>query len=184
MAIPTKNTRSTEIWEGVEQVGNNNQFAWQAPLPNPNGQFGIPLKSSPVAGFYNFEMGNLGWINCDVFYAYTNPKTTVSVTVTNNPGNFATFMGFTGETFVFFCAKGSNVVAQLYNENGPNSVKSYTDMMPIGIEGKYISFAIKDGKYYYAAQESTITANQSINLTLAETTETAIQNAINSLNTY
>ncbi|MNR51835.1 hypothetical protein D3C85_1715730 [compost metagenome] len=56
--------------------------------------------------------------------------------------------------------------------------------MPIGIEGKYISFSIKDGKYYYAEQATTITAGQHITLTLAETTEAAIQQSINSLNTY
>lgn len=184
IAVPTTNTRATQIWEGVEKVGDANQMAWQAPAQNPNGAGGIKRESAPIAGFYNFEMGNLGWINCDVFYAYTNPKTTTRVTVANNPGSFATFMGFTGETFVFFCAKGSNVVAQLYNTDGPNTLKSYDNMMPVGVEGKYISFSIKDGKYYYAEQETTITNNQNITLTLAETTEAGIQQVINSLNTY
>lgn len=184
MAIPTTNTRVTQIWEGVEKVGDANQLAWQAPQQNANGAGGIKPESAPVAGFYNFEMGNLGWINCDVFYAYTNPKTTTKVTIANNPGSFATFMGYTGETFVFFCAKGSNVVAQLYTYDSPNSVKSYADMMPIGVEGKYISFSIKDGKYYYAEQATTITANQNITLTLSETTEAGIQQVINALNTY
>jgi hypothetical protein len=183
IALPTANTRATQIWEGVEKVDNINQMAWQAPAQNANGA-GIKRESNPVAGFYNFEMGNLGWINCDVFYSYNNPKTTTKVTITNNPGSFATFMGFTGETFVFFCAKGSNVVAQLYNTDGPNSVKSYDNMMPVGVEGKYISFSIKDGKYYYAEQETTITTNQQITLTLSETTEAGIQQVITSLNTY
>ncbi|MNF18634.1 hypothetical protein D3C80_2228320 [compost metagenome] len=56
--------------------------------------------------------------------------------------------------------------------------------MPIGSEGRMISFSIKDGKFYYAAQDITISANQNITLTLAETTEDAIQTAINSLNNY
>jgi len=184
IAIPTTNTRATQIWEGVEKVDNANQMAWQAPVANPNGAGGLQRESSPVAGFYNFQMGNLGWMNCDVFYSMANPKTTVRVTVANNPGSFATFMGFTGETFVFFCAKGSNVVAQFYHTDGTNTVKSYVDMMPIGAQGKYISFAIKDGKYYYAEQETTIVANQNITLTLAETTEAGIQQVITSLNTY
>lgn len=184
IAIATTNTRATQIWEGVEKVDNVNQMAWQAPVANPNGAGGLPRESSPISGFYNFQMGNLGWMNCDVFYAMTNPKTTVKVTVANNPGNFATFMGFTGETFVFFCAKGSNVVAQFYHLDGVNTLKSYDDIMPIGAEGKYISFSIKDGKYYYAEQQTTITANQHITLTLSETTEAGIQQVINALNTY
>lgn len=183
IAIPTNNTRSTQIWEGVEKVGEVNQMAWQAPVQNANG-LNVRREANAVAGFYNFDMGNLGWMNCDVFYSDSSPKTTVKATVANNPGSFATYMGLTGETFVFFCAKGSNVVAQLYNTDGPNTVKSYTNMMPIGAEGKYISFAIKDGKYYFATQESVITASQVITLTLVETTETEIQQVINSLNTY
>jgi hypothetical protein len=184
IAIPTANARATQIWEGVEKVDNANQMAWQAPAQNPNGAGGVPRESIPAGGFYNFQMGNLGWMNCDVFYNSTNPKTTVRITVANNPGAFASFMGFNGETFVFFCAKGSNVVAQLYNTDGPNTVKSYENMMPIGSEGKYISFSIKDGKYYYAEQETTITANQNITLTLSETTEAGIQQVINALNNY
>ncbi|MNK09099.1 hypothetical protein D3C87_270490 [compost metagenome] len=184
MAIPTTNIRSTRIWEGVEQVGNFNQMAWQEPNQNQGAVGGIPIESTSINGFYNFQMGNLGWINCDVFYAYNNPKTTTRVTLVNNPGSFAAMMGLSGSTFVFFCAKGSNVIAQIYTPDGANTVKSYTDSMPIGIEGKYISFSIKDGKYYYAEQATTITAGQHITLTLAETTEAAIQQSINSLNTY
>lgn len=186
IAIPTTNTRATQIWEGVENVGNVNQMAWQAPQGQgaAGGVVGVIRESSPINGFYNFDMGTLGWRNCDVFYADASPKTTVSVTLVNNPGAFATIMGLTGETFVFFCAKGSNVVAQLYNQNGPNTVKSYDSAMPIGAEGKYISFSIKNGKYYYAEQVTTITANQHITLNLAETTEAGIQDAINALNNY
>ncbi len=184
IAIPAKRSGVTQIWEGIEQVGNANQMAWQAPVRNPNGGGGIKLETGEVQGFYNFDMGNLGWINCDVFYAYTNPKTTTRVGLVNNPGSFATFMGLTGETFVFFCAKGSNVVAQLYNTDGPNAVKSYDNMMPIGVQGKYVSFSIKDGKYYYAELETTITADQQVTLTLTETNEATIQQVINSLDNY
>lgn len=183
IAIPTTNTRTTQVWDGVEKVDNANQMAWQTPALAANG---IPIKreSSPISGFYNFDMGNLGWSNCDVFFQYTSPKTTARVTLINNPGDFATMRGLTGETFVFFCTKGSNVVAQYYNVDGPNTVKSYDNMIPMGVDGKYISFSIKDGKYYLATQETTVTANQTITLTLVETTEAQVQAAITSLNNY
>lgn len=183
ISIPAKRTGVTQIWEGVEQVGDAQQMAWQAPQPAANG-VQIKRDAQSIGDAFVFDMGNLGWINCDVFYSYTNPKTTTTVTLTNNPGTLATFRGFSGETFVFFCAKGSNVAAQLYTPNGTNSVKSYDNVMPIGVEGKYLSFAIKDGRYYYAEQETTIVANQAITLNLVETTETAVQNAINSLDGY
>lgn len=180
--IPATRTGFTQIWEGVENAGPAaNQMAWQAPKVTANGG---PLESNPINGFYNFNFGTLGWINCDVFYSYANPKTTVRVEVLNNPGNMATFMAFTGETFVFFCAKGSNVAAQLYTPDGPNKVKSYDNLMPIGVQGKYLSFCIKDGKYYYAELETTVVASQNISLSLIETTEAQVQAAITSLNTY
>lgn len=188
ISIPTKKTAGyTQLWVGVDQqdkplaaIGGD-QMAWQAPRAG-NGQGG---KEVGVTGAnFTFDFGNLGWINCDVFYSYSNPKTTVNVSVANNPGSFASFRGFSGETFVFFCAKGSNVAAQLYTPNGSNGVKSYDDMMPVGAEGRMLSFSIKDGRYYFAAVETTITANQNITLTLTETTEAAVQAAINSLDNY
>ncbi len=180
--IPATRSGFTQIWEGVENAGAGaNQMAWQAPKLNANGG---PLEANPTNGFYNFNFGTLGWINCDVFYSYTNPKTTVSVEVLNNPGSMASFRAFTGETFVFFCAKGSNVVAQLYTPDGANKVKSYDNMMPIGVKGKFLSFCIKDGKYYYAELETTIVASQNISLSLVETTEAQVQTAITNLNSY
>lgn len=180
--IPATRTGSTQIWEGVENAGAAaNQMAWQAPKINANG---VPFEANPISGFYNFNFGALGWINCDVFYSYTNPKTTVRVEVLNNPGTMASFMAYSGETFVFFCAKGSNVAAQLYTPDGANKVKSYDNMMPVGVQGKFISFCIKDGKYYYAELETTIVASQNVSLSLVETTEAQVQAGITSLNTY
>jgi len=187
ISIPAKRDGTTQLWVGVDQqdkplvAGNNNQMAWQAPgKQNDNIKREVPA----IENAFTFNFGNLGWINCDVFYNYNNPKTTVTVEVANNPGTMATFRGFSGETFVFFCAKGSNVAAQLYTPNGPSKVKSYDNMMPIGSEGRMLAFSIKDGRYYYAAIETTVSANQNVVLTLTETTEDAIQTAINSLDNY
>lgn len=181
IAMPANGNDLTAIWEGV--IDDNEQFAWNNMI-NPNGAGGDLFQVKPIDDTFIFDFGKLGWINCDVFYAYANPKTTVRVTVNNNPGNMATFKALNGETFVYFCAKGENVAAQLYNEDGPNTVKSYDNSMPVGATGKFISFSIKDGKFYYAEQETTITANQNLTLTLTETTEAAIQTALNNLNNY
>lgn len=185
--IPAKRDGSTQLWIGVDQdnkplvAAEGNQMAWAAPRKE-NGQ--VQNEVAAVQNTFTFNFGSLGWINCDVFYNYANPKTTVRVEVLNNPGSMASFYSYTGETYVYFCAKGSNVVAQLYTPDGANKVKSYDNMMPIGSEGRMFSFSIKDGRFYYAAQEITISANQNITLSLTETTETAVQNAINSLDNY
>jgi hypothetical protein len=189
ISIPTNRTGITQLWNGVAAdngaplaAAQDAQMAWQAPKDGANGQQGREVNA--IDNAFTFNFGNLGWINCDVFYSYSNPKTTITVQVDNNPGSFANFRGFNGETFVFFCAKGSNVAAQLYTPDGPNKVKSYDNMMPIGVEGKMLSFSIKDGRYYYAEQEITISASQAVILSLTETTEAQIQNTINSLDTY
>jgi hypothetical protein len=177
--IPTNRAGVTQLWEGIQNDAE--QLVWQAPKP-ANGIVQREVQS--VQGEFAFDFGMLGWINCDVFWSYANPKTTVRVEIPNNPGSFATFRGFTGETFVFFCAKGSNVAAQLYTPDGANRVKSYDDMMPIGEEGRLIAFSIKDGKYYFAKKDITITANQLETLQLSETTESTVQTEINNLDSF
>lgn len=202
--IPTKRTGTTQIWEGVEKVGSDDQMAWQAPV------LGIPLnggmvlvggvlvpdpmavkppivvnpQSESTSNGFPFDMGNLGWMNCDVLHNYGNTKTTVRVEVINNPGIFASYRAFKGETFVFFCAKGDNVAAQLYTADGTNKVKSYDNAMPVGTQGKYISFSIKNSKYYYAELETAIVANQNISLSLVEVSETQMQQNFNAMNNY
>jgi hypothetical protein len=187
VAIPAKRDGATQLWIGVDQqdkpliAAAANQMAWAAPR-NANG---VGMKEvNAVQSTFTFDFGSLGWINCDVFYSYSNPKTTVRVELINNPGSLASFHAYTGETFVYFCAKGSNVVAQLYTPDGPNKVKSYDNSMPVGAEGRMFSFSIKDGRYYYAAQDITISANQNLTLTLTESTEAAVQAAISSLDNY
>ena len=183
ISIPANGQSFTQIWQGVQNDAQ--QMVWQNPPQNADGQGGQrDVKGDVATDSFIFDFGNLGWINTDVFYSYSNPKTTVRVELQNNPGELATFRGFSGETFVYFCAKGSNVAAQLYTPDGPDKVKSYDDVMPVGVEGKFISFAIKDGHYYLAQKEATITANMSETLSLSETTQDAIQTAINALDGY
>lgn len=187
IAVPAKRDGATQLWVGVDQqqkplvAADNNQMAWAAPR-NANGVGMKEVAASSAA--FTFDFGNLGWVNCDIFYNNSNPKTTVRVEVLNNPGSMASFHAYSGETFVYFCAKGANVVAQLYTADGANKVKSYDNSMPIGSEGRMIAFSIKDGKFYYAEQNITITANHNLALSLTETTEAAIQTAISSLDNY
>jgi hypothetical protein len=63
-------------------------------------------------------------------------------------------------------------------------VKSYDNSMPIGVNGRLLVFAIKDGKFYMVKEDVTITANMAKSLTLVETTETALQAEIAALDSY
>lgn len=177
--MPAKGKDFTLLWEGVENIDNVQQMAWQAPV-GANGQ-NQQRDIKSVNDEFVFDFGQLGWVNCDIFYNANAPKTTVKVNILNNPGTMASFRGYTGDTFVFFCADGDNVVAQLYTPDGPNQVKSYDNSMPIGSQGKLISFSIKDGKYYFAKKDITITADLNETLSLIETTEANVQAEISAL---
>ena len=166
----------TDIWIG--DVNEQNQMIWQPPM-NGGGDSVKALDS-----VFNFSLRELGWVNCDVFYEYNNPKTTITVTTLNNPGAMATYLGGTGETFVLFCAQGENVVAQLYTPAGINTVKSYDETMPIGVTGRLFAFSIKDGKCYLAKQDVTISANMMSTLSLAEVTEEVLADEIEALDSY
>lgn len=180
IAIPAKRDGFTLIWEG--KVDDNGQFAWDVP-GEANGNNPREVKGE-IDGDFAFDFGQLGWVNCDVLWEQGQPQTTLRVKVLNNPGTFANFRGFSGETFVFFCGKGSNVAAHLYTLDGADGVKSYDDMMPMGVEGRLLAFSIKDGRFYLAKKDITVTENLTETLTLEETTEAAIQSEINDLNDY
>ncbi|RPD38290.1 hypothetical protein [Chitinophaga barathri] len=177
--VPAKRDGGTQLWVGVDSV-QGNQFAWQQPRQPNGGQVDVKMENNK----FTFDFGQLGWVNCDIFWSWANPKTTVKVSVPNNPGSMASFRAFSGETFVFFIAKNANVVAQLYTPDGANRVKSYDNMMPVGAEGRLIAFSIKDGKYYFMKKDITISANMDEAMTLSETTESAIQAEISALDGF
>lgn len=173
--VPAKRDGATQLWIGVDSV-QGNQFAWQQPRQGA-GQ----MEAKMDEGKFAFDFGRLGWVNCDIFWSWSNPKTTMKVSVPNNPGSMASFRAFSGETFVFFVAKNATVVAQLYTPDGANRVKSYDNMMPVGAEGRLIAFSIKDGKYYFVKKDITIGEDMDEALTLSETTESALQAEITAL---
>lgn len=181
IAVPAENNGDlTLLWEGqIGGVGGAEQLGW-APARQQGGQMEVRAANEA----FTFNFGQLGWFNCDVFYSNPSPKTTVTVDVNNNPGALASFRGFTGETFVFYCPSDANVTAQLYTPDGPNRVKSYDNMMPIGSQGKLLVFSIKDGTYYLASKDITITADLHESVTLVESSEAAIQSAIEALDNY
>jgi hypothetical protein len=177
--IPTdREGQFTRIWKGDTDVNGTDQMGWAQPMNG--GVDSIKAADS----LFGFPSRDLGWINCDIFYGVNAPKTTITVSVPNNPGEMATFMGGSGNTYVLFCAQGENVVAQLYTPAGTNMVKSYDNTMPVGMTGRLIAFSIKDGKFYFAKQDVTITANMSASLTLAEASEGAVAAEIKALDSY
>jgi hypothetical protein len=192
----------TQLWEGIENAGDGeNQFAWD---DLPDDAVGPGLDSAVMqdgnwigadqgtAGSvtFIFNLGKLGWYNCDIYWEFPNGQTTVYVKITGFAGSIASYQGYSGEIFVFFCGKGDKVISQLYSPyyDGSNvlqGAQSYVNSMPLGKIGKLIAFAIKEGEFYFAAQDNvTITANMELTLNLQATTEETIQAEFNKLDNF
>lgn len=185
ISIPTdKDGDWTQLWVGDEQSGEDeNQFAWNEP-----GQGDVMGMEGNGAGayknYFDFGIGKLGWINCDIFWGNGKEMTTVTVELTGKVGTLASFMALDGDTYVFFCAKGVFVVAQLYTKVNETTVKTYDDSMPIGLEGKMMAFSIKDGVVSYASQDITISKDMKLTLDLQPITKDALDKHIKALDSY
>lgn len=185
----------TQLWEGFVDDG---QFAWDdfpadavvGDSANAAGQeFGFVFggencENNNCYPNFIFNLGKLGWFNCDIYWN-NGVNTTVIVNLTGTFGELATYQGYSGDTYVYFCGKGDNVIAQLYTPNGPGSVKSYDNSMPVGKIGKLIAFSIKDNKFFFASKNNvTITANLIETLDLQPSTKAAIQAEIEALDNF
>ncbi len=194
---PADLNRETQLWEGTETAGENeNQFAWNNFPEDAIAWNDQNLDREKIGQDFNvlwpqqgstsfaFNLGKLGWYNCDVLWDKGNGKTTITVNLTGNVGELASYLGYSGNTFVFFCGKGINVIVQLYTLNGSTGVKSYENSMPIGGEGKMIAFSIKEGRFYFDSKDVTITSNLTLNLDLKETTKEHIQQLFEGLDNF
>ncbi|WP_298119471.1 hypothetical protein [Flavobacterium sp.] len=126
------------------------------------------IQTNPTNGdpSYFAFFQDFGWFNCDRFYDYSGPKTTITSLVP---------AGYSGpNSFVFLASK-----------DFPNSLgKSYGEF-PVGMECYLIFVTEKDGKFRYAIKPSTpLTENHQVTFTLAETivgTQESLTAALNAL---
>ncbi|MDR1273141.1 MAG: hypothetical protein LBK12_01200 [Odoribacteraceae bacterium] len=169
ISIPTDKAdgTSTWIWEGDVEDG---QFAWKEPGADVVSRSVVIGPNIIFANNknFNFRFKKLGWYNCDVLPPGGN-QTTVSAELTGQTGEFSSFWGGTGNTFVFFVV--DSMLLQLYTEVNATTVQSYDNSIPVGMEGTLLAFSIKDGLYSYAAKKVKIIANLRETLNLLPVTK-------------
>lgn len=193
ISIPTnkEDGTGTELWVGVENAGeNDNQFGWvdiseRDIVWNDMGE--VSQEYSHVwsrNGVFEFSFGKLGWCNCDVIWGQGKEKTTLTVELTGEVGELASYMGYSGDTFVFFCGKGAPIVAQLYTTVNATTVKSYDDTMPVGAEGKLIAFSVREGIFSFASQNITIEKDMKVTMELKKVSKNTLENEIKSIDSY
>lgn len=178
----------TQIWVGADTIGSNtgDQFAWMDPDWEDIGGENTNREGNWIwkgDGGFKFGFGKLGWCNCDIFWN-EGSMTTVKVSLTGNVGELASYMGYEGNTFVFFLGKGYRTVVQLYTKVDNNTVASYDNSMPVGAKGKMLAFSIKEGVFSFASQDITIEENMHLTLDLKEVTKEKLLTEIKNLDSY
>jgi len=205
IAIPTdkEDGAETMLWTGVENAGpEENQFSWQVLNDDdiirddndgefPNQDFNTVFANN---GHFEFSFGKLGWCNCDFPWGDGKELTTVTVELTGKVGKLASYLGGSGDTFVFFAGKGYPVVVQLYTdeygglatmaESTKTIVKSYNNSMPVGVQGKMFAFSIQEGIFAYASQDITISKDMEMTLDLKEVSSSDLTNKLKDLDGY
>jgi hypothetical protein len=183
ISIPTEKEDGsvTFLWEGVEA---DSVFTWKEvdlEIIGDDEREGVD-KGGVISNNNNFTFSfkKLGWFNCDIYWN-AGTSTTVTVALSGKVGSLAGYQGYEGDTFVFFVAKGDNVIAQLYTEVDETTVKSYDNSMPVGAEGTLLAFSVKDGEYSYTASEVMITADLQVTLELLPVSKEALLAALKAL---
>lgn len=123
--------------------------------------------------YYNFNLDNMNWINCDYFYDSPGPFTDVEINVGNqfDATNCVVYISF----------DGINSVAQL-DDYDLNHVFNYGyPSIPQGLNVHIVAIANIGGQFYSAFVPATLGANFSTNITLSATTLSQITADVNAL---
>ena len=118
-----------------------------------------------------------GWHNCDVFYSWPSPKTTVTVNIPSE------YDGSNSQVFILYDAEDGGVA--YFNYGGANFFQSYDSTIPVGMDAHILFvLAYGNGSFSYAIESLTIEAGQVItfsSMDLETATESEMVDLINLL---
>lgn len=148
-------------------------------------------KDSVSYAIQNFDV----WLNCDGFDFDPRPKTKLFCYFNNNFNNPDTVYYKIPTAYVYFKPKGRNILIKVPNPilNAiPTKEGFYTNenLSPIGLDGKFIAFSVKDGKYFAEVKTAIIPAPESgktysvLTFNPIEVTEIQLLAMIQSLKSY
>lgn len=140
--------------------------------------------TAPEFLFNSMPFGNIGQYdaaNCDRLTYLSSDRVTLYV-------RFAA--GWSDESGVFFIPNDGFSAVKLYTKiadapEGQKGYMSYVESMPVGVAGKLVVVAMKDGKYFYEERALTLADDAAKTQTVAvqpqELSETAFEAKIESL---
>jgi hypothetical protein len=145
-------------------------FGW---WPNPNDSIFVTTEEY-IFSLYSFSSSGSGtWCNSDnqaFFNAF--PQTLLTLHGNDSPDVYLT------EVFLVF--SNINSMIHVYRNYGTNDFPY--NYAPVGLQCTMVALGAKDGKLYSSFRPITITANQTVNFSLTETTDAAFKAQLNALN--
>jgi len=133
--------------------------------------------SSYVFSLYNFSnpLDSGTWCNSDnPNYFNTYQNTSLKLHPIDDPAAY--------HTDVFLVFSSVNSMIHVYKDYTPGSNDYTYSFAPVGLQCTLVAIGVKDGKVYSAFKPVTISANQTVNFTLSETTADAFKSQLNALN--
>jgi hypothetical protein len=106
------------------------------------------LVNKDFSKMYHFLVRNFGWMNCDHFIHYTNPKTNIEIAI-NNPNSYYVLQ--TG--YLVFPKLKSSIFLM------PNTSGFMQNNLPLGEEAYFISFKTDEHKVWSIIQKVIIDRN-------------------------
>lgn len=154
-------------------------FVW-APTAASDSTWVLDQKArvSTSADFYQFNLPNFGWINCDYFYNNPNPKTTI----TASPVYVGASPSIKDQR-AYMVFDDIKSVAGLPFVLAINKHQSYLNSMPVGLKGKLVILSTDVNDVIYFGQTSfTVSADLHLNVNVAPATATEIDAFLNTIN--
>ncbi|MCC8035734.1 MAG: hypothetical protein LIO77_07390 [Rikenellaceae bacterium] len=165
----------TMLWYGTDKAGDNGDgFAW---LDAEDDMQEIQSNREN----FEFEIGQLGWANCDI---YENGQHTLTIVLSGQTDKFANFRSKDSAPHILFCEKDGTILAQMTTLLDAYTVQSYDNSMPDNITGRIFAVGVMDGVYTYAEEEITITGDMTVTLMMEEVTADYIDSRLQSLDGY
>ncbi|NMH28676.1 hypothetical protein [Flavobacterium silvaticum] len=159
------------LWNAVESdTLATPDVIWNPIVPTPQGNF-----LNNEGSFYFAFLQDFGWVNCDRFYSFTGPKTTILVDVPEiyNNQNCSVYLSYDGE---------GSALANLDHYTTDGYFSEHYGQVPVGLACHVIFISEDNGNYRYAIKPVTISEGDIVTISLSETvtgTEAQLVSAIN-----
>lgn len=160
ISTPTSNTGGTVTgMQGFNGNIVNNTLTWV-----PVTAWDVITNTQGTAT-YNLSVPGFGWFNCDKFYNYPEPKTTI---VANVPAGY-----------------GNSSQVYLMTKSVPYALGRINGKFPVGLQCYLVMVSECNGNFIWEVKEQTLTANHTVTFDLknAQTgKKNDLVNAINAIN--